>query len=81
MDSKEILNKLAKMGTVLVSMVKGDDHSIGKNTVATVLGINGYKVVDIGVDNSTLDIIQEAQKAKADIQAVKAAERLMPRKG
>jgi methanogenic corrinoid protein MtbC1 len=34
------------------------------------MGINGFKVVDIGVDNSTLDIIQEAQNAKADIIAL-----------
>lgn len=62
--------QLATLGTVLVSTVKGDVHNIGKNIVATVLGINGFKVVDIGVDNSTLDIIQEAQKARADIVAL-----------
>jgi trimethylamine corrinoid protein len=62
--------QLSTMGTVLVSTVKGDVHNIGKNIVATVLGIHGFKVVDIGVDNSMLDIIQEAQKAKADIIAL-----------
>lgn len=62
--------QLTTLGTVLISTVKGDVHNIGKNIVATVLGIHGFKVVDIGVDNSTLDIIQEAQKAKADIIAL-----------
>ena len=58
------------MGTVLTSTVKGDVHNIGKNIVTTVLGIKGFKVVDTGVDNSTLDIIEEAQKAGADIIAL-----------
>ena len=60
----------AMMGTVLVSTVKGDVHNIGKNIVATVLGINGFRVHDIGADNSTLDVIHEAQKARADIIAL-----------
>jgi trimethylamine corrinoid protein len=62
--------QLATMGTVLTCTVKGDVHNIGKNIVTTVLGIKGFKVLDIGVDNSTLDIIQEAQNAKADIIAL-----------
>lgn len=62
--------QVASMGTVLVSTVKGDVHNIGKNIVTTVLGINGFKVVDIGTDNSPLTIIQEAGKAKADIIAL-----------
>ena len=62
--------QLAILGTIVVSTVKGDVHNIGKNIVATVLRINGFKVLDIGVDNQTLDIIQEAQNAKADIIAL-----------
>jgi trimethylamine corrinoid protein len=62
--------QLATMGTVLISTVKGDVHNIGKNIVTTVLGIHGFKALDIGVDNSILEIIQEAQKANADIIAL-----------
>lgn len=47
-----------------------DVHNIGKNIVSTVLGIHGFRVVDIGVNNASLDIIQEAQKARADIIAL-----------
>jgi corrinoid protein of di/trimethylamine methyltransferase len=54
------------MGTVVVTTVKGDLHSIGKNIVATVLETNGFNVVDIGVDNGALQIIEEAQKSRAD---------------
>jgi trimethylamine corrinoid protein len=62
--------QVTKLGTVLMSTVKGDVHNIGKNIVSTVLGINGFEVVDIGIDNSSLDIIQEAQKARADVIAL-----------
>lgn len=62
--------KITKRGKVLIGTVKGDVHSIGKNIVATVLNINGYEVVDIGVDISTLNIIQEAEKVKADVIAL-----------
>ena len=67
----EAQNKqMAKKGTVLVGTVKGDLHNIGKNIVATVLGTNGFEVVDIGVDNSSLTFIEEAQKARADVIAL-----------
>lgn len=62
--------KITKRGKVLIGTVKGDVHNIGKNIVATVLNINGYEVVDIGVDNSALNVIQEAEKVRADVIAL-----------
>ncbi|MFH1635023.1 MAG: B12-binding domain-containing protein, partial [Chloroflexota bacterium] len=59
--------EVAKQGTVLIGMVKGDFHSIGKNIVATVLETKGFDVIDIGINNGALDIIQEAQKVQADV--------------
>jgi corrinoid protein of di/trimethylamine methyltransferase len=59
--------KTSKLGTVLLATVKGDMHNIGKNIVATVLETNGFEVVDIGIDKSSLNIIEAAQKHKADI--------------
>lgn len=61
---------IAKQGTVLIGTVKGDLHSIGKNIVGTVLETKGFNVVDIGIDNGALDIIQEAEKAQADVIAL-----------
>ncbi len=67
----EAQNKqVAKKGKVLIGTVKGDVHNIGKNIVATVLETNGFEVVDMGVDQSPLDIIQEAEKVKADAIAL-----------
>ena len=57
-------------GTVLVGTVKGDVHNIGKDIVRTVLETKGFDVVDMGVDNDALTIIQEAAKVQADVIAL-----------
>jgi trimethylamine corrinoid protein len=54
------------VGTVVITTVKGDLHSIGKNIVATVLETNGFNVVDVGVDRGALEIIEQAEKVNAD---------------
>jgi len=59
--------KTSKLGTVLLATVKGDQHNIGKNIVATVLETNGFEVVDIGIDQSTLKIIEAAQQHNVDV--------------
>jgi trimethylamine corrinoid protein len=62
--------KVEKFGKVLIGTVKGDVHSIGKDIVASVLDTSGFDVVDIGVDNPSLNIIQEAEKIQADVIAL-----------
>ena len=62
--------QLVKLGKVLIGTVKGDVHSIGKDIVASVLDTRGFDVVDMGVDNPSLNIIQEAQKIQADVIAL-----------
>lgn len=59
-------------GTVVLASVKGDLHSIGKNILANVLETHGFSVVDVGVDNGALAIIQEAQKSNADVIGLSA---------
>ena len=59
--------KTSKLGTVLLATVKGDQHNIGKNIVATVLETNGFEVVDIGIDQSTLKIIEAVQEHNVDV--------------
>jgi dimethylamine corrinoid protein len=39
-----------KYGTMVLGTVKGDIHDIGKNIVAALMGCNGFKVIDLGVD-------------------------------
>ena len=69
---EEQKKELEASGRVLLATVKGDVHSIGKNIVATVLETNGFEVIDIGVDQQSLNIIEEAKKNKADVIALSA---------
>jgi len=59
--------EVVKAGTILIGTVNGDVHGIGKNIVAIVLEVNGFEVVDIGVDIPSLKFVEEAQKVKADV--------------
>ena len=63
---------VAKIGKVLLATVKGDVHNLGKNILATVLETNGFEVVDIGVDQDTLTIIDAAQKNRVDVIGLSA---------
>lgn len=50
---KEIKNKgLEKksIGKIVIGTVYGDLHSIGKDMVSTLLGANGFDVIDLGVN-------------------------------
>ena len=72
MLSGEMLNQitdilkpeLAKMpeikrhGKVLIGTVKGDIHDIGKNIVTFMLDVNGFDVLDLGVDVSSARFIE-----------------------
>lgn len=51
----------------MLATVKGDVHDIGKNIVGVVLGCNNYRVVDMGVMQSSADIIKKCREEKADI--------------
>lgn len=51
----------SKDGTYVIGTVKGDIHDIGKDIVANLLGCQGFKVVDLGVD----------QPAEAFMEAIK----------
>ena len=64
--------EIKKAGKVMIGTVKGDVHSIGKNIVATVLETNGFEIVDVGVDQQSLSIIEEAEKEGADVIALSA---------
>ena len=72
-SSCEILEPLLKAsgatskGTVVIATVKGDIHDIGKNIVGLMLKNNGFEVIDLGKDVPAENIINAAQKHKADL--------------
>lgn len=69
-------------GVVVLATVEGDIHDIGKNIVAVMLENYGFKVVDLGKDVKARDIIDAAQREKADIVGLSALmTTTMPRMG
>lgn len=48
--SEEEDSSVHSKGTVIIGTVHGDLHDIGKNIVSFMLEIDGYKVIDLGVD-------------------------------
>lgn len=78
-DSLKILTKHIKndqkremLGTVVMATIEGDLHSIGKNIVSILLGVNGFRVYDLGADVKIDKIIEEAELKNADIIGVSA---------
>src|SRR3974390_2342841 len=50
------------VGTVVVGTVHGDLHDIGKNIVCFMLEVNGYKVVDLGIDGPVEKFIETVRE-------------------
>jgi len=60
------------VGMVVIGTVEGDLHEIGKTLVGTMLTANGFKVVDIGVDQSAEAFVKAAEEHDADIVGASA---------
>jgi methanogenic corrinoid protein MtbC1 len=60
----------ASKGKVVLGVVKGDLHEIGKNIVKLMLETNGFDVKDLGYDVDSLTFIKEAEAMGADVIGV-----------
>ena len=60
------------LGTVVIGTIEGDIHSIGKDIVASMLNIAGFKVVDLGRDVQIKTFIEKAKELKPQIIASSA---------
>lgn len=63
-------SKMSVPGTVVIGTVAGDTHDIGKNMVARMLEVNGFKVYDLGTDVPVKAFLDKAREVKADIIAM-----------
>jgi methanogenic corrinoid protein MtbC1 len=52
------LPEVKRHGKVLMGTVKGDIHDIGKNIVTFMLDVNGFDVLDLGVDVSPQKFVE-----------------------
>ena len=57
----------AKLGTVVIGTVQGDIHDIGKDIVGFMLDVNGFEVVDLGVDVPAADFVAKIQEVKPQV--------------
>jgi corrinoid protein of di/trimethylamine methyltransferase len=60
------------VGRVVLGTVEGDMHEIGKTLVGTMLIANGFKVIDIGVDQSADQFIAAVKENDADMVGASA---------
>ena len=56
-------------GRVVIGVVKGDLHEIGKNIVKLLLETNGFMVKDLGYNVDSLTFVKEAEAMGADFIA------------
>ena len=61
-----------KKGTVVIGVVEGDIHTLGKNLVRVMLAADGFEVRDLGRDVKTELFIETAEEIGADIIALSA---------
>jgi methanogenic corrinoid protein MtbC1 len=55
------------LGKVLIGTVHGDIHDIGKNIVTFMLDINGFEVLDLGVDVSPQKFVEAIKDFKPQV--------------
>ena len=65
----ETLNRTTR-GSMVLATVKGDVHDIGKNLVDIILGNNGYRIVNLGINQSSNDIINAIKEHDPDALGV-----------
>ncbi len=54
-------------GTVVIGTVEGDIHDIAKDIVAFMLDVNGFKVIDLGVDVPPSKFVDSAKENNAQV--------------
>lgn len=57
-------------GKIILGVVEGDVHDIGKNIVKVMLTASGYEVIDLGRDVSTPEFIEKAKSEGAHVIAM-----------
>jgi methanogenic corrinoid protein MtbC1 len=62
----------AHKGKLLLGVVEGDIHDIGKNLVKTMFEASGWQVVDLGKDVKLDRFAEEQKKLKADLVGLSA---------
>jgi trimethylamine corrinoid protein len=59
-------------GKIVLCTVQGDLHDIGKNMVSLMLQVNGFEVIDMGINVPPRDALNKAKEVDADILGLSA---------
>ena len=59
-----------KIGKIIIGVVAGDMHDLGKSIVIAMLTGAGFEVIDLGVDVPTTTFIEKVKELKPDILGV-----------
>ena len=63
-------SELSRKGKVVIGVVRGDTHDIGKNLVKIMLESAGYETFDLGRDVPVQDFVDKVKEEKADVLAL-----------
>jgi len=64
--------KATRRGQIVIGVVEGDIHDIGKNLVKIMFDADGWTVHDLGKDVKLEKFVEEQQRTKADVVALSA---------
>jgi len=67
---KEVQSSENKKGKVLLGTVAGDIHDIGKDVVKFMLDVNGFDVLDLGVDVPAEKFLESLKEYKPKVLAL-----------
>lgn len=60
----------AKLGTVVLGTVRGDIHDIGKDIVGFMLEVNGFNVIDLGIDQPEENFVSAVRENHPQVLAL-----------
>ncbi|MHA1804621.1 MAG: cobalamin B12-binding domain-containing protein, partial [Promethearchaeota archaeon] len=55
---------------IILATVKGDNHDIGKNILASLLLSSGFELYDLGMDVDAQDIVEKVKETNAEVVAL-----------
>lgn len=59
-----------KLGTVVLGTVRGDIHDIGKDIVGFMLEVNGFEVIDLGIDQPEENFVAAVKEHHPQVLAL-----------
>ncbi len=62
--------QVKKLGKVVLGTVQGDIHDIAKDIVGFILDVNGFEVIDLGVDVPPVKFVDAVKESGAKIVAL-----------